>query len=223
MDKVINEYGKLLNGIDISEKHHRGFVGGMWEEMGRLQIQFMLENGLNPKSKLLDIGCGALRGGIYFIRYLNKGNYFGLDINSSMIEAAKYELQHEGLNDKNSTLLVNDKFEFSLFESEFDFILAQSVFTHLPLNHILRCLIEVKKVLKKDGVFYVTFFKAKLNNFLDSIEHPLGKVITNFDSNPYHYPFEFIEGISEKAGLNAEYIGNWNHPRNQKMIKITHQ
>jgi len=140
-----------------------------------------------------------------------------------MIEAAKYELQHEGLNDKNSTLLVNDKFEFSLFESEFDFILAQSVFTHLPLNHILRCLIEVKKVLKKDGVFYVTFFKAKLNNFLDSIEHPLGKVITNFDSNPYHYPFEFIEGISEKAGLNAEYIGNWNHPRNQKMIKITHQ
>jgi ubiquinone/menaquinone biosynthesis C-methylase UbiE len=37
--------------------------------------------------KLLDIGCGALRGGIHFINYVDAGNHYGLDLNSWLIEA----------------------------------------------------------------------------------------------------------------------------------------
>ncbi|MGL5080430.1 MAG: hypothetical protein ACRC8A_02975 [Microcoleaceae cyanobacterium] len=53
---------------------HRQFVGGMWDEIGKLQFDFLLANNLKPSSKFLDVGCGALRGGIPFVPYLDKGN-----------------------------------------------------------------------------------------------------------------------------------------------------
>ena len=28
---------------------------------------------------LIDIGCGALRGGVHFVRHLDPGHYFGMD------------------------------------------------------------------------------------------------------------------------------------------------
>ncbi len=41
-------------------------VGGMWEEIGRLQFVFLVEKGLQPHHEMLDIGCGTLRGGRHF-------------------------------------------------------------------------------------------------------------------------------------------------------------
>ncbi|KAF0817854.1 hypothetical protein KIS4809_3372 [Bacillus sp. ZZV12-4809] len=55
----------------------------MWKEIGELQLKFMKEQGLQP-NEMLKIGCGSLRGGIFFIKYLNKGKYTGLDLNSSL-------------------------------------------------------------------------------------------------------------------------------------------
>jgi len=158
MSQTINAYGKLLSKEDIDNKVHREFIGGMWEEVGQLQFNFLKENGLLPSHKLLDVGCGSLRGGVHYIKYLAPNNYYGLDINSSLIEAGNIEVETENLLDKNPTLLVNNKFEFFRFEQQFDFAIAQSVFTHLPINHILRCLNEINKVLKTGGVFFSTFF-----------------------------------------------------------------
>lgn len=67
---------------------HRSFIGGMWDELGDLQFEFMKEQGLKPHHRLGDVGCGALRGGVKFIPYLDAGNYYGLDINASCIDAA---------------------------------------------------------------------------------------------------------------------------------------
>ena len=53
-----------------------------------------------PHHRLLDIGCGALRGGVHFVRYLEDGNYAGLDVNRSLIAAGHRELQSAGLHEK---------------------------------------------------------------------------------------------------------------------------
>lgn len=132
----------------------------MWDELGRL-LEFMKRQGLLPEHRLLDLGCGCLRGGIHFIEYLDEANYHGLDINSSLIEAGKMELANLGLTDKRPDLFVDDKFEASKFDTEFDFVLAFSVFTHIFMNHILRCLVEVRKVMKTDARFYATFFQRR--------------------------------------------------------------
>ena len=52
---------------------HREYVGGMWESIGRLQFDFLINQGMKPESILLDIACGCLRLGVHAIPYLNKG------------------------------------------------------------------------------------------------------------------------------------------------------
>ncbi len=45
-------------------------VGGMWDKVGVLQFDFLMKQGLQSHYALLDVGCGSLRGGIHFIKYL---------------------------------------------------------------------------------------------------------------------------------------------------------
>jgi hypothetical protein len=99
--KNINSYYDLqLTPEEILAGEHRPLVGGLWSEIGQLQFEFLRRNGLLPVHKLLDAGCGALRCGIPIIKYLNPGNYYGLDINESLIAAGKHELEQEGLTGK---------------------------------------------------------------------------------------------------------------------------
>ena len=65
---------------------HREYVGGMWEEIGRLQFDFLVQQGLKSTHCFLDIACGCLRGGINFIQYLEPGNYLGIEKESSLID-----------------------------------------------------------------------------------------------------------------------------------------
>ena len=54
--------------------------------------------------------------------------------------AVNAELQAKCLREN---LLVNGAFKASLLKVQFEFAIAQSVFTHLPLNSIRRCFVEL--------------------------------------------------------------------------------
>jgi cyclopropane fatty-acyl-phospholipid synthase-like methyltransferase len=213
----VNPYGKELAKEEIDKKLHRDFVGGLWEELGQLQYDFLKSQGLKPFHKLLDIGCGCLRGGLHFIKYLEEGNYYGLDINSSLIQAGILEIEEAGLEDKHPRLLVDDQFRLDNFREDFDFIVSISLFTHLPMNIIIRCLSEVRKHLKSGGVYFSTFFEAPKSAYLDKLTHHPGEIITNYDSDPFHYSFQELSWMASTSRLEIKLIGDWNHPRNQKM------
>ena len=214
----VNQYWRQLTAAEIAAGEHRGFVGGMWDEIGNLQMEFLKAEGLLPHHRLVDIGCGSLRGGVRFISYLDRGNYHGLDINASLIEGGKKELAQEGLTDKRPNLLVEDKFKMSRFGVTFDYAIAISVFTHLYMNHIARCLAEVRKVLEPGGKLFATFFEAPSPLHLEPIKHEPGGHVTKFDANPFHYSFSEIRWLSEAAGLELWYLGDWGHPRDQQML-----
>jgi len=72
---------------------YKNFIGGMWEEVGELQFNFLLKTGLKPHHQLLDLGCGSLRGGIHFIKYLQKNNYWGTDIRKDLLLAGNKEIE----------------------------------------------------------------------------------------------------------------------------------
>lgn len=144
-----NQYGRQLTDAEISSGEHRQFVGGMWEEIGSLQFEFLKKSGLTPRHHLIDIGCGCLRGGVYFVPYLEEHRYYGIDINASLIEAGKKELSKNAGNiNKQPDLRVTDQFDMAQFAVQFDYAVAVSVFTHLYANHIGRCLVEVKEWLQ---------------------------------------------------------------------------
>jgi len=218
----VNPYWRAMTDDEIAAGEHRTFVGGAWDEIGPLQLEFLKKQGLEPRHTLIDIGCGALRGGRHFVRYLDRGNYFGLDINDSLLDAGRRELAAEGLLEKEPNLLANDKFELRLFERRFDFGISVSVFTHLYMNHILRCLVEIQAVMTETSRYYITFFQAPLSNHLEPITHKPGGTTTTFDANPFHYSFEEMEWLAGRAGLKAELIGDWGHPRSQQMVCFTH-
>ncbi len=100
----VNSYWKQLSPGEIQAGHHRDFVGGLWDEMGHLQARLLRSRGRQPSHRLLDMGCGALRGGRQYLRYLAPGHYFGVDINASLLEAGRREVQLAGLQDRDPTL-----------------------------------------------------------------------------------------------------------------------
>lgn len=217
----INSYGKELTKEDLEEKSHRNFIGGLWEELGHMQFDFLKSRGLKPFHKLLDIGCGCLRGGLHYIKYLENGNYFGLDVNTSLIQAGLIEIKEAGLENKHPELLVDDQFRLDKFNEMFDFMVSISLFTHLPMNNIIRCLSEARKHLKPSGLYFSTFFEAPASAYLDKLHHQTGGVITMYDSDPFHYSFEELSWMANTSGLKADLIGDWNHPRNQKMAAFS--
>jgi SAM-dependent methyltransferase len=152
------------------------------------------------------------------VEYLRQGNYFGLDINESLIRAAKAELAAAGLLHKNPNLLVNDKFELSLFNTKFDFAIAVSVFTHLFMNNIVRCLVGVNQVLAPGGKFYATFFQAPNPAHLKPIHHKPGKITTYYDRDPFHYAYPEMVTMAKLADLNVSIVEEWSHPRDQRML-----
>ncbi len=221
LNSVNTYYYKAVNDKAIARGAHRNFVGGLWDEVGALQLGFLQQEGLLPQHKLLDVGCGCLRGGVKFIDYLDSGNYYGLDVNSSLLKAAKVELVQAGLEAKLPTLLLDGQFEASYFNVKFEFALAISVFTHLPLSIISKCLAQVKLVLSENGAFYATYFPAPCSEHLAVIQHQPGKVMTHYDRDPYHCSLNEISQLADQAGLAVDNIGEWGHPRAQQMLKFS--
>lgn len=217
----INSYGRELTKEQIDNEIHRSFVGGLWEEVGLLQFEFLKAHGLLASHKLLDVGCGCLRGGIHYIKYLEEGNYYGLDVNRSLIEAGLVEINNNKLEGKHPVLLVDDLFRFSKFQQKFDFMVSVSLFTHLPMNIIIRCLCEARRHLTSGGIYFSTFFEAPNSAYIDKLQQNPGGIITNYDSDPFHYSYEELSWMARVSGLNFNLIGNWGHPRNQKMASFS--
>lgn len=197
---------------------HRKAVGGMWEEVGRLQLDFLREQGLEPEHYLLDVGCGSLRGGVRLIPYLEPGRYYGVDRSQKLLDGGRAELEAANLQDRGAVLAQMDDFGFERLGQTFDFILAQSLFSHLPLNTVARCLVGVGRVLRPGGTFYATFFEnGEGKAYLDPIEQGDG-FRSFYDVDPYHYTRDALRWACGGTGLSAEYLGDWGHPRNQMMM-----
>ncbi|MFS2295205.1 MAG: class I SAM-dependent methyltransferase, partial [Actinomadura sp.] len=60
-----------------------------WLKLGQMQFDYLLEHGLKPGDRMLEIGCGNLRAGWRFIDYLDAGNYYGIDISPDILLAAQ--------------------------------------------------------------------------------------------------------------------------------------
>jgi SAM-dependent methyltransferase len=223
-DPRINAYYAPLTEEQKKAGFYRDVVGGMWDEIGGLQFDFLVSHGLKPGMKFLDIGCGSFRGGIHFIKYLNSGNYYGVDVNKSLIEAGyDLELKPAGLDAKvpGKNLLVSSEFDFGKLDVTFDMALAMSVFTHLPLNHIRVCLAKLARSIKPGGAFFATYFRCPEDRSVElALEHKPGGVVTYPDRDPYHYHESDFEWIIRSLGWNLTHIGDFGHPRAQRMARF---
>lgn len=211
------DYARPLSDEEVAAGHHRRWVGGKWETMGTLQLDFLVDRGLLPSHRLLDVGCGALRAGIRFVEYLDPGNYYGLDINESLLDVGYEQELPAPLRERlpRENLRATDRFECD-FGVAFDYAIAQSLFTHVSLNHIRLGLYRVAGHMAPDGRFFATFFEA-------SPQHPVDAPVRGSrwtEQNPFFYYRRDLEWAARWAGLEMHYIGDWGHPAGQRMVEF---
>jgi SAM-dependent methyltransferase len=191
----------------------------MRTSIGRLQLDYLVSQGLRPEHYLLDVGCGPLRAGRFFIGYLEPGHYFGVDRNGERLRRGFEERLDADAQARQPTLVCMDDFGFERLGRKFDVALAQSVFTHLPLNDIMRCLVSVSLVLAPEGRFYATFFENPSGKrHLEPVRQARGDIVTHYDKDPYHYDLDTLACACRGTGLAMEYVGDWGHARNQMML-----
>jgi SAM-dependent methyltransferase len=134
----------------VGEKHHRWY-GEAWL-MGRFRFDFLLAQGLSPRERVLDLGCGAGRLGIWLIPYLEPGRYFGVDPHlRSLVAFSAYEAVLHGLTDRRPRLLLDDQFRLGHFGERFDVVVDVSVTRFLSGEAFRRAYVEVRSVLAPGG------------------------------------------------------------------------
>jgi ubiquinone/menaquinone biosynthesis C-methylase UbiE len=197
----------------LAKEGHREFVGGMWDEMGQLQFDFLVKQGLKPNHVLLDIACGSLRAGRFFISYLEPGNYLGIDKHSELIEAGKAkEVNPDVLKEHRPEFVVSDCFEFEKFSKQPDFCIAQSLFTHLDKQDIELCFDKLGSFVRPGCRFFATFHEASV---------AIPQVARSHSIRNFAYTRGVAESFGKRAGWQSRYIGDWGHPLGQMMIVYT--
>lgn len=223
-DPLPNVYARELSREEVAAGTHREFVGGLWEEIGAMQLDFLVRHGLTPEMRLLDLGCGCLRGGVRFLRHLAPGNYYGMDANESLLRSGwEVELPRAGLAGRlpARNLLHNRDFEAWRFGVVFDMVLAQSVFSHLPQDWLRRCLCELGPSVKRGGSFFATYFHCPEDWPEDQPRFDAAHGGTTFwDRDPFHYRERDLAAAADPHDWEVECLRGWGHPRGQWMVRF---
>jgi SAM-dependent methyltransferase len=177
---------------------------------GQMQFDYLAGHGLARTSRLLEIGCGNLRAGRFFIDYLDAGKYYGIDISPDVLLSAQQVLAANQLQDKVPWLVyTNDlRFEF-LPAGYFDVIHANSVFTHCPIELIEECFAHVARIMAPGGFFDFTFYRTQDADY-------------QVHREDFYYPTDTLIGLAERYGLAARLMDDWLDPWDkQPKIRIT--
>jgi SAM-dependent methyltransferase len=140
------------------------FIGGprgSFERVGRLGFEVLVKEGLKPTSRVLDVGCGALRLGYWLMRFLDPGHYFGIEPQREMLQVGLDELiEPEVVARAQARFDHNTDFDFSVFGETFDYAFARSVWTHASKPQIAAMLESFAANGAPGSVFMASFYPA---------------------------------------------------------------
>lgn len=185
-------------------KHHRSWVGPpeYFDRVGALQFIVLVLLGMREHHKLLDIGCGSLRGGRFAIMYLAEGHYFGLEPERWALEQGITHELSSGLAElKKPNFTVNSDFSLDEFNCEFDFALASGIFTHAGNREMADCFAAVAASLAPDGVFVGAFMEGDTDSQHDHWTYP----------EIQRYTPGRLAAAAAEVGLHVQFV-DWPHP-----------
>jgi SAM-dependent methyltransferase len=152
------EIGKMLHAEGI-------FTGGppeYFEIAGRLQLATLLREGVYPWSKVLDVGCGCLRGGYWLIHFLDRERYFGIEPHAVMLQKGiDYLLGPAVMEEKRPRFDTNDRFDFSVFNEKFDVVIARSIWSHASKPQVQMMLDAFLANSSPEAFFMTSYYPTK--------------------------------------------------------------
>lgn len=205
--------------------HQRGvFTGGpveYFEPLGRLQFSLMVREGIYPWSKVLDIGCGCLRGGYWMVHFLDPDCYFGIEPNVSVAVAGLSELlEPEALREKHPRVDHNSIFDSSVFGVKFDAFLARSIWTHTSKAMIRTMLDNFVRDTSDHAFFLTSYLRARWpwQDYKGSAF--IGKSHVSNRGGLVKHSRRWIESECKKRGLSVHELTD-GIVTDQKWLKIS--
>jgi cyclopropane fatty-acyl-phospholipid synthase-like methyltransferase len=222
LEIVLRGIHRVRRTLDRGQGRH-GEVGAVfqWEKKRQFQLQFLRQMGLLPQHRILDIGCGTLRGGLPLIDYLEAGNYHGVDVREHVLNEGRQELVESGLEWKSPTLHHTPSLQSFTLTQTFDFVWGFSVLIHMPDIEVSNCFGLVANVLAPSGHFFA-------NVRLGSTKDERGRWKGQFPI--VQRPLSFYETEASRRGLLVEDLGTlwalghrtFTHGDLNHMLRIRH-
>ena len=142
--------------------HYSGGNARDFERVGRHTFQTLLANGLLPSHRVLDFGCGSLRNGYWLIRFLDPGNYYGLEpVEKGVRAGLKHLIGPELEAVKQPRFLFRSDNDISAFGVPFDYVVARSILSH-ACPGMLHRMLETFAGSSPDGTFLASYWRYDL-------------------------------------------------------------
>lgn len=147
----------------------RRAIGGEFEAIGAVQVAILKHYGLQPESRLIDVGCGAGRLAHAVQPYL-RGPYLGTDAIPAFLRAAR-----RAVSAPNFRFVRVRGVAIPAPDGSADVVAFFSVLTHLLHEHSYLYLEEAKRVLAPGGRIVLSFLEfgspSQWDQFHATVEH----------------------------------------------------
>lgn len=194
---------EMKTPIQFHQQCHRAFYGGgikTWDKH-RKNMKFVMGAHMTPDQKFLEVGCGAMNLGQEITKYLNAGNYYGMDADELSLRAAiQYEAPMMNLIEKKPNFIKTEDFNVTrsgvVNRNSIDFIGAFHMMYYETFYD--KFCASAAEVLKDDGLVIVkSWIPTPLQVFEDvCAAHGLERVSNAMSKS--------LERIVNQDGLNFE-------------------
>lgn len=161
MDQTIQTYNRVAKGYDevnLSEDWYKK--------------EFQIFRKLLPSGKIIDIGCGAGRDTVLFLK--NGYGYVGIDASRSMLKLARKR-------NKKAKFLFADFYKLDFPKESFDGFWAAASLLHVPKRRILKVLKSIRSIMKPNALGFVSV-RRKISAFKEGtlVEKKYGQLIKRY-------------------------------------------
>jgi hypothetical protein len=149
--------------------------------------------GLKPNMRCVDYGCGSLRLGQHAMRYLDAGNYWGIDVTDAFIKTGLELVNPELLARKAPRLsTINGQVLRDIRSWQPDFIFSNAVLQHVPPEEL--------------GLFFERLEAMMAPHTTAFILYITGEQVLRFDAMSWGYPAEYIRAAALSAAPSLEIL-----------------
>lgn len=193
----IDWYGDTLDSGARPADYIKNEMSDWIYDSGRIDLEAAKRNGLKPSHTLHEFGCGFLRSGHHFIRYLEKGNYSGNDAAGQRVARAR-EIFADLIAEKDVKLYVNRDNSLDWVSRKVDYVWCHAVFGHMPEDDIEEAIGNIRKIMHDKSIFLFSYDPPQGRHS--------GKLVYRQDARDWCHSLKFYARIAELNGMQVEDV-----------------